>query len=163
MFLYNKDKKGHLKQVKQVPFKLEKNVQQIFEDNLHQVAELVLEVVVGVEVTFYGKRPVVLSLEQAADVGIYDILLVLEVLTHFIEIGLEESFYRLSGTLWQHRRNLVEVMSNVWQTAVEVIVVRAQQIGHQALHGSAHELPLRRQIAVVAVYMADEEEKDHEN
>ena len=40
MFLYKKDKKGHLKQVKQVPFKLEKNVQQIFEDNLDEIMGL---------------------------------------------------------------------------------------------------------------------------
>ena len=97
--------------------------------------------------------------QQVGDVGIDRCLLMDKVLAHLFHIGVEELLDGLAGATGQHTGNLLEVMRDVRQAAVEVVVVRAQQVRHQPLHGCALDGCQRGDVAVVAVHLANEQEE----
>ena len=78
---------------------------------------------------------------------------------HLIDIGVEETFNSLASLFGQQRSNFLEMLPNVWKPAVEVIVVRAQQVGYKSIHGGAHDSALRWQVGIVAVDLAYEQEE----
>ena len=132
---------------------------QILENNLYQVAKFVLKVAVRLQEILYFEIVFSFTTKQMADVRINGSLLVAEVLAHILNVGIEEFYYRLAGTLGQQGGNLLEVMSDVGQTPVEVVVVRAQQVGNQTLHWCAAKRCGRWGIVIVAVDLANEQEE----
>ena len=100
-----------------------------------------------------------LVVEQPGDVRINSVFLMGKVCPHLVHVGIKELLDGLTGTRRQHVGNPCQVPLDVWQPAVQVIVVRAHQVRDKVAHGRAFYHCLRWRIVVVAIHLRDKQEK----
>ena len=107
---------------------------QIFEDDLHQVAQLFLQIPMVLNKVGHAVGVIVLSVLQRLDVTEHRVVLVPEVCQHLVAIDLKESAEHHGHLVGQMLSNVMQVPLDVRQLAVDVVVVRITQIGHQSAH-----------------------------